>query len=115
MADRSGQQLGNYRLLHLLGQGTFADVYLGEHLFLKTPLVAIKAFNMQFSEKEASDFLLVISRIRLRHPNIVSILDIGVEEATGTSFIVMEYLSKGTMRQYLPGRMPVALVLVVQY
>ena len=30
MADRVGQQLGNYRLLRLLGQGGQASVYLGE-------------------------------------------------------------------------------------
>jgi len=36
MADRVGQQLGNYRLIQLLGQGYFADVYLGEHIHLNT-------------------------------------------------------------------------------
>ena len=30
MADRIGQQLGNYRLLRVIGQGAFAEVYLGE-------------------------------------------------------------------------------------
>ena len=29
MADRTGQQFGNYRLVSLLGQGGYAEVYLG--------------------------------------------------------------------------------------
>ena len=36
MESRVGQQLGKYRLVRLLGQGSFAEVYLGEHMHLKT-------------------------------------------------------------------------------
>ena len=34
MADRTGQQFGNYRLVRLLGQGGYAEVYMGQHLRL---------------------------------------------------------------------------------
>ncbi|TMC89323.1 MAG: serine/threonine protein kinase, partial [Chloroflexi bacterium] len=44
MADRVGQQLGNYRMVRLLGQGGFAEVYLGEHVYLGTP-AAIKVLH----------------------------------------------------------------------
>ena len=34
--SRIGQQLGNYHLLRLLGEGGFAEVYLGGHTYLGT-------------------------------------------------------------------------------
>jgi hypothetical protein len=34
MVDRVGQQLGNYWLVSLLGQGGYAEVYLGQHVRL---------------------------------------------------------------------------------
>lgn len=42
MADRIGQQLGNYLVIRPLGEGGFGEVYLGQHIFLKTE-AAIKA------------------------------------------------------------------------
>jgi serine/threonine protein kinase len=55
MADCLGQQFGNYRLTRLLGQGGFAEVYLGEHLHLKTP-AAIKVLDTRLTPEERERF-----------------------------------------------------------
>lgn len=36
MTDCVGQQLGNYQLLKLLGQGACTNVYLGKHRYLNS-------------------------------------------------------------------------------
>jgi len=46
MVEYTGEKLGNYRLMRLLGRGGFADVYLGEHIYLQTA-AAIKVLRMQ--------------------------------------------------------------------
>ena len=51
-----GQQIGNYRLIGWLGQGSFADVYLGEHILLKR-LAAIKVLKVSLSDEELEKFL----------------------------------------------------------
>jgi serine/threonine protein kinase len=48
MIDRVSQQLGNYRLIRQLGEGGFAEVYLGEHVYLKTH-AAIKVLQTQLA------------------------------------------------------------------
>jgi serine/threonine protein kinase len=50
------QQPGNYRLLSQLGRGGFADVYLGEHVYLKTQ-VAIKVLRVRPDDDTIADFL----------------------------------------------------------
>jgi eukaryotic-like serine/threonine-protein kinase len=44
VTDRVGQQLGNYRLVGLLGQGGYAEVYLGQHVRLSLQ-AAIKVLH----------------------------------------------------------------------
>jgi eukaryotic-like serine/threonine-protein kinase len=100
MTDYIGRQLGNYRLLSLLGHGGFADVYLGEHIHLKT-LAAIKVLHTQLTNDDVEKFRMEARTIAsLEHPNIVRVLDFGIENYT--PFLVMSYAPHGTLRQRYP-------------
>ena len=98
MDDRIGQQLGNYRLIRLLGEGGFAKVYLGEHIHLGTQ-AAIKVLHTQLGSEDASAFGTEAKTIaHLIHPNIVRVLEFGIEGKT--PFLVMDYAPNGTLRQH---------------
>lgn len=56
MNVRKGQCFGNYQVLQLLGRGGFAEVYLGEHLYLATP-AALKVLTAPLDEQGATAFL----------------------------------------------------------
>src|SRR6478672_7015847 len=100
MPDRIGQQLANYRLIRLLGQGGFADVYLGEHIYLRTP-AAIKVLQARLVKADLQEFLNEARSIaNLVHPNIVRVLEFGVE--VDTPYLVMDYAPNGTLRQRHP-------------
>jgi serine/threonine protein kinase len=114
MFDRSGQQIDNYRLLKLIGQGNFGEVYLGEHIYRKTR-VAIKILKARLEEEELQAFINEARIFRLRHPNIVAVLDFGLEGATKSPFIVMDYAQGGTLRQRHPGGTRVSLGSIVRY
>src|SRR5215471_66683 len=111
MIQRLGQQLGNYRLLRLLGEGGQASVYLGEHIYLKSQ-GAIKVRKAVMAEKEQTVFLQEAQTlVRLAHPHIVRVLDFAVQD--GVPFLVMEYAPHGTLRQRHPKgtRLPVEVIL----
>src|SRR5579862_6656072 len=96
MPDHTDQRLGNYRLLRLLGKGGYAEVYLGQHRYLKTE-AAIKIFPSFLSEEDRNAFLSEAQVMaRLIHPHIVRILEGSVEH--GIPFLVMDYAPNGTLR-----------------
>jgi serine/threonine protein kinase len=113
LPDRISQILGNYKLVQLLGQGGFADVYLGEHVHLNT-FAAIKILRAQLEEDSVENFRSEARTLaHLKHPNIVQVLDFGVDGLT--PYLVMQYASNGTLRQRHPRGTQVSLNVVLSY
>jgi serine/threonine protein kinase len=103
MTDVVGQSLGQYRVIQLIGQGGMARVYKGYQSSLAR-YVAIKAIPVQVDNTRDNEFaqrFTTEARViaRLTHPNIVPVHDYG--EDKGWAFIVMEYISGGTLRDRL--------------
>jgi serine/threonine protein kinase len=104
---------GKYKIYDQVGSGGFATVYLGRNMDTNE-IVAIKVLGEQFTSEPR-----YVERFRreaglaerLRHPNVVRVLDHGVEN--GTQFLVMEFVEGLTLDRILQrkGRLPVEEVL----
>jgi eukaryotic-like serine/threonine-protein kinase len=101
VSERIGQEFGNYRLVRLIGRGGFAEVYLGEHLYLKTQ-AAIKILQTRLSHEEQENFYAEARTVaHLQHEHVVRVLEFGLKDDS-IPFLVMEYASNGTLRERFP-------------
>jgi serine/threonine protein kinase len=104
-----GDALFKYRITHALGQGAFGIVYLAQDTLLDRP-VAIKELTAA-AQADRAAFQRFLQEARatgsLNHPNIVTIYALKPTDAT--VYLVMEYLSGGSVRTVLNqrGRLPV--------
>ncbi len=113
MVSHVGQQFGNYRLTRLLGTGGFADVYLGEQVYLKSQ-AAIKVLTAPLAPEATDGFLREAQTlVSLVHPHIVRLLDYRVEEQT--PYLVMDYAPGGTLRERIARGQRLSLPTVVAY
>lgn len=115
MSDRSGQSLGTYRLVRLLGQGGFAEVYQGQHIHLGTQAaIKILLTTRLHDEAEIESFRREAQTIAsLTHPHIVRVLDFNIEQ--GIPFFVMEYAAQGSLRSKHPRGTQLPLNTVISY
>jgi eukaryotic-like serine/threonine-protein kinase len=97
----TGQSVGNYRVMALLGAGGMGEVYLTEDTRLGRR-VALKLLPEQFTtepdrlhrfEREAR------AASTLNHPNIITIHEVGQVE--GEPFIITEFIEGKTLRQQM--------------
>ena len=106
---------GRYRIEKRIGTGGMADVFLARDESLGRQ-VAIKILAERYAQDEA-----FVERFRreataaagLSHPNIVSVYDRG--QASGTSYIAMEYLNGPTLKDEITSRAPLPEAEVVNW
>lgn len=94
-----GRQLGPYRLLHGIGHGGMAEVYLAEDHRLDRQ-VAIKVLPAALALQE--NFRARFERearaaARLQHPHILPIYDYGQQD--NFTYLVMPYITDGSLAQ----------------
>jgi eukaryotic-like serine/threonine-protein kinase len=98
-------ELGQYRVLELLGEGSMGDVYLAEQ---HTPVrrhVALKILKFGLNTQEVlGRFELERQTLALMtHPHIARVFDAGVTQ-DGRPYFAMEYVPGAALTQYCDAR-----------
>lgn len=99
--DRSGFYFGDYKVLYLVGTGTFARVYRATHRETGQ-IVAVKVLRRRFSDnpKQAELFIREGNLGRsLQHPNIVPIHDVCSQGST--HFLVLDFVEGWSLRELM--------------
>ena len=86
-------QVGRYEILEIIGSGAHGRVARA-HDPLIGRLVAIKLFPKELAHGEARQRFIQEARVvgQLSHPGIITLHDMGIDEAGHTPYLVMEYL-----------------------
>ncbi len=103
MAVASGDTIGPFEVIGLLGAGGMGDVYRAHDKRLRRD-VAIKVLPPEFSsdpDRQRRFEHEALAVARLNHPNITAVHDVGVHE--GLPYIVMELLEGETLRAKMNG------------
>jgi serine/threonine protein kinase len=101
--EQDGYFLGGYRVLYKIASGSFGRVFRAEDPHTGE-IVAIKVLRQRWSEDPHTIELFEREGKlgkSLRHPNIVTILDVNKDPATKQYYIAMEFVEGGNLRDFL--------------
>ena len=98
------KKLGRYVIREKLGEGSFGVVYLAEHEELKTPC-AVKVLSGEggLSEDALKRFRREATAVAKmgKHPNIVTVYDLGRDEKLGVTYFAMELVKGRSLKETL--------------
>lgn len=98
---------GRYRILHSLGEGGMANVYLAHDLILDRD-VAVKLLRLDLRDDPKINKRFqreAMAATELVNDNIVSVYDVGEEH--GLNYLVMEYVAGTDLKQYIKNHFPI--------
>ncbi|HSP86912.1 MAG TPA: protein kinase, partial [Ignavibacteriaceae bacterium] len=106
---KNAKYISHYKLGEVLGQGGMGKVFLAEDTNTKK-IAALKVINPEIMKDPANKkrFLSegkILSSFN--HPNIIKIYETG--ETENNAFIAMEYLSNGTLKDYIQKNFPISI------
>lgn len=95
-------QVGRYEVLEIIGTGAHGRVARA-HDPLIGRLVALKLFPKELAHGEARQHFIKEARVvgQLSHAAIITLHDMGVDEASQTPYLVMEYLEGQSLDRIL--------------
>jgi serine/threonine protein kinase len=99
-----GDVIGRCRTIRELGRGGVGTVFLATHQTLQIEVAlkilspALSIDNPALAERFIREAQLAA---RIRHPNVIAVMDAAHDEATGLYYIVMEYVSGGSLAWHL--------------
>ena len=96
-AEQHFKQLGQYKLVELIGKGGMGEVYKAKHAFLQRP-TAVKVLRPdQSGDRAVVRFEREVQMTsRLTHPNTIAVYDFG-HTKDGEFYYVMEFLTGITL------------------
>ncbi len=105
LAERPGpepQKVGNYKVMMPLSVGRSGVLHLGEHALLRYR-VGVKILPPPLrgnQELERRVLAEAVTMARVSHPGVPTVLDFG-HDASGSAFLVMEYIDGETLASHL--------------
>jgi len=95
-------QVGRYQILETIGTGANSRVVRGFDPMIDRS-VAIKLFSPQLARGDARTKFIREARVvgKLSHPFIITLHDMGIEETTGTPYLVMELVEGHSVEKAL--------------
>jgi eukaryotic-like serine/threonine-protein kinase len=108
MMNLVGQEVGDYKLLRLLGQGSSARVYLGEHKYHRSH-VAVKILETQRTKGwKTRGYNEVYMLSHITHPHIIRLREYGTED--NIQFLVLDLATQGTLFDLLTQNVSISRV-----